>query len=189
MALDQDDVYKEVKGHIRTLWTCIAGGFTHYRENYPDQEIHRKTTRACNVNDIIFAKVIAAFDEVPGAHIIDNPNQPRVLSLSSRVSLWFKKLDDNRLTANYPTEEALKRDGGQSNLFEEAEIIVAGYMLSDDESAVKRITFSPPKFVQPRWFIDVEAVAQPIQMKGPQRAAPSKVRLKVIVGPNQIMLG
>jgi hypothetical protein len=185
VAISEDEVYQDLKPYIRTLWDCFDDAFKHYRKNYPDLTIHRKSTRATIINDLILERVIAAFDEVPGTLPLHQPNHLRYLSLSDRVTLWFKKMDDNRQTANYPTTEAMKRDGGQSNFFQEAEIVVAGYVLNDDETAIKRVCFAPPKLVTPRWFIDVEAFVQPLQMVGAQRGESTKARLKIIRSPKQ----
>ena len=188
MGISEDQFFQDAQQYIRTIWTCMTDGYAHYRSAYPDLDIHRKATRANIVSDLIFARVVSAFDEVPGTRIIfQESTQVRFLSISDSVTLWFKKLDENRQTHNYPTDEAIKRDGGQGNLFQEASIIIAGYMLNEDETEVKSVCFAPPNKVSPRWYVDVEAIAQPIQMKGFQRTSP-RVRLKITRGPEQTMI-
>lgn len=189
MGISEDEVYDDLKPYIRTLWDCFDDSLQHYRKNYPDLHIHRKSTRANILNDLIFARVISAFDDVPDTRPIHQPNQLRYLSLSDRTTLWFKKLDDKKETSNFQTDEAIKRDGGQSNLFKEAQLVVAGYTLNDDETAIKFVSFSPPNLVSPRWFIDVVSVVKPIQMKGPQPIkTDTKVRLQVTRGAKQFIL-
>jgi hypothetical protein len=191
MGISEDQAYGELQQHIRTIWDCMFGAHKGYRDEYPDQGIHRKSTRASIINDRIFAKVVSAFDEVPGTHIIEIASvQLRYLSLSDRVTLWFKKMDEGRQTANFQTDKAVERDNGQAELFGKAEIIVAGYVLNDDESAIKRISFTPPNDVRPHWYIDVAPMAQPIQMKGPQPIkTDTKVQLQITMGATQFLLG
>jgi hypothetical protein len=190
VGISQDEAYRDIKPHIRRVWNCIDEGFNHYRSNYPDLLIHRPATRATIVNDLIVARAITAFDEIPGCRTIPLRNQIRLMSISDQVTLWFKKMDNLRQTSNYPTDEAIERDGGQSDLFGTSQIIVAGYILNEDETAVKCISFTPPKLVKPRWYIDVEAVAQPLRMKGPTPITAPKIRLKIKLGPQQeVMLG
>jgi hypothetical protein len=188
VGISQDEAFSDLQQHFRRIWDSMSEAYTHYRQNYPDLLVHRPATRANLVSDLIFARIVSTFDDVPGTLTINKPNQLRFLSISDRLMLWFKKRDGNLNTVNFPTPEALKRDFGQTNLFEECSIVVAGYILNADETAVKCISFSPPNYVKPRWFIDVEAVAQPIQMKGPQPITQPKVRLEVKVGPKQIIL-
>lgn len=191
MGISEDQAYDELKPHIRTIWDVIYTAHKGYREEYPNQGIHRKSTRANIINDLIFANAVVAFDEVPGTKIIQLESvQLRYLSISDLVSLWFKKMDDGRMTANFQTTEAIKRDNGQTELFGKAEIIVAGYILNEDESAIKRISFAPPNEVRPRWYIDVAPMAQPLQMTGPQLIRPdTKVQLQIMMGATQFLLG
>jgi hypothetical protein len=188
LGISQDQAYTDIKPHIRRVWECIDGGFRHYRTNYPDLLIHRTATKAAIVNDLIVERIIAAFDELPGCRPIPIQNQIKLMSISDRVTLWFKKMDSLRQTANYPTDEAIERDGGQSDLFGEAQVIVAGYILNEEETAIRCISFTPPKLVRPRWFIDVEVLAQPLRMKGPTPITAPKIRLKIDLGPQQFEL-
>ena len=187
MPISRDQAYRELKPHIRRLWNCHEDAFRRYRE-YPDLPIHRKSTRANIVNDLILGNVIAEFDEVPGVMVLnEDGGQLRLLSISDSIMLWFKKLDEHRESSNVSTKQAEQLNRGQMNLFGEGDLLVAGYQLNDDETAIKCISFSPPNCVKPRWFIDVEKIAQPIIMRetNPERVG---VRLRIIKGPEQIIL-
>jgi hypothetical protein len=149
--------------------------------------LHRKSTRANLVNDLILANVVGDFDEVFGTKVLVTNDQLRLLSLSEEVTLWFKKLDDNRESSNVSTPQAIRMNLGQTTLFGEAALIVCGYQLNKDETAVKCVSFSPPNLVRPRWFIDVEAISQPIVIGAPQ-SVNRGVRLRIKKGPEQIIL-
>lgn len=187
MPISEDKAYAELRPHIRRLWNCFDDAFQRYRK-YPDILVHRKTTRANIVNDLIFENVIGQFDEIPGTIVIhQEAGQLRLLSISDLVTLWIKKLDDNRESSNVSTRQAEQLNRGQMNLFGEGDLLVAGYQLNEDETAIKCLSFSPPNYVKPRWFIDVESVAQPIVMRETKTAQPG-VRLRIIKGPEQIIL-
>lgn len=188
VTLSEDQAYGEIQPHVRRIWDCITKAYQRYREEYPDILLHRKATRANIVNDLIFANVITEFDDVAGTRILSDETQNvRFLSLSDVMTLWFKKLDENRESSNVSTKRAEQMNRGQLNLFGEAALIVAGYQLNKEETAVRCISFSPPNLVRPRWFIDVEALAQPIEMNKPQPVQRG-VRLRITKGPEQIIL-
>jgi hypothetical protein len=187
MGISEEAFFEEVRPHIRRIWNSMAGGYAQYR-TYPDQHVHRRSTRANIVNDLVLERIITEFDEVPGTRLIQKPHQLRFLSISDRVMLWFKKRDGSGNTSNYPTLEARLRNRGQRSFFKEGEIIVAGYHLNDDESALKRISFSPPDRVRPHWFVDVEAVAQPTEMRPQRVVEPPQVRLQVAIGLRQFVI-
>ena len=187
MPISEDQAYEELKPHIRRLWNCLENAYQRYRQ-YPDILVHRKSTRANIVNDLILENVIAQFDEVPGTMIIQQDlGQLRLLSISEFVTLWFKKLDEHRESSNVSTRQAEELNRGQMHLFGEGDLLIAGYQLNDDETAIKCMSFSPPNCVKPRWFIDVERVAQPLVMGSP-RPAQQGLRLRIIKGPEQIIL-
>ena len=166
----------------------MANAYDRYRNTYPDIQIHRKSTRANIVSDLIFANVVTEFDEVAGTQIIfQETRQLRFLSLSDQVTIWFKKLDDNRTSSNVSTQQAEELNRGQLNLFGEAALVIAGYQLNDDETAIRRMSFSPPNLVFPRWFIDVDEVPQPLVMHE-LKPAERSVRLRITKGPEQIII-
>jgi hypothetical protein len=188
VTISRDQAYEQVQPHIRSIWNCHSQAYKRYRDEYPDILLHRKSTRANIISDLVFANVVSAFDEVPGTSIVnDEVHQLRFLSLSDSVTLWFKKLDDNRESSNVRTQQAREMNRGQLNLFGEAYIIIAGYQLNEDESAIRLVSFSPPNLVRPRWFIDVEEVSQPIVMGRPL-STQRRTRLRINKGPEQIIL-
>jgi len=187
-TISEDQAYIEIQPHIRRLWNCMANAYDRYRNTYPDIQIHRKSTRANIVSDLIFANVVTEFDEVAGTQIIfQETRQLRFLSLSDQVTIWFKKLDDNRTSSNVSTQQAEELNRGQLNLFGEAALVIAGYQLNDDETAIRRMSFSPPNLVFPRWFIDVDEVPQPLVMHE-LKPAERSVRLRITKGPEQIII-
>ncbi len=79
-TISEEQAYSEIQPHIRRFWNCMTNAYGRYRD-YPDIQIHRKSTRANIVNDLIFVNIVTEFDEVPGTRIIfQETRQLRFLS-------------------------------------------------------------------------------------------------------------
>ena len=115
---------------------------------------------------------------------MDEARRLRFLSVSDLIKLWFKKLDVNKESSNVVTDQSGDLNRGQLTFFGETALLVAGYQLDDDETAIKCLAISPPNWVKPRWFIDVEPIEQPTPM---QLAEPTQrtTSLRIIKGPEQ----
>ena len=183
--VSESAAFEDIEPHMQRIWMCVSDAYAQYRQ-YPDLHVHRSGTRASLVNDLIFERLIREFDGVPGVKPLVLRDGMRLLSLSERISLWFKKVDIHRESKNYPTKQARSRNRGQSNLYgEEGQIVLAGYLLSDDETAVKRLSFSPPNRVRPRWWFEV---GEPpvIASMAPRVTQNKGVQLQIKRGPSQI---
>jgi hypothetical protein len=185
-TISRDDAYALLETHIPRLWRCHENAIQHYRDSYPaDIPLFRKSTSANILSDFVFANVISEFDEVPDTRIIaDEERRLRFLSISDSIKLWFKKLDDKKESSNVRTHQSDELNRGQLTFFGETALLIAGYQLNADETAMRCIAISPPNWVTPRWFIDVEPIRQPITM---QLLRPSQraISLRIIKGPEQ----
>ena len=183
-TISQDAAYAALEPHIPRLWRCHENAIKRYRDS-PDIPIYRKSTGANIVSDLVFANVIAEFDEVPETKIIaDEDRRLRFLSVSDLIKLWFKKLDDKKESSNVSTTQSDELNRGQLTFFGETALLVVGYQLNAEETALKCMAISPPNWVKPRWFIDVEPIAQPIAMQA-AKPSPRTVSLRIIKGPEQ----
>jgi hypothetical protein len=187
--ITEESAFSQLEPHLRRIWACYAAAFEKYRAD-PYRHLHRKATRANLISDLVFAEVVSEFDEVPGVTIVQSGiDQMRYLSISESLNLWFKKLDDARNSANYPTRAARRRDRGQESLFgEEPSLILAGYQLTTEETSIKCLSFSPPKFVKPRWWFDIFEMKMPIVMHPTVNSA-REVRLMVKRSSQQLRIG
>jgi hypothetical protein len=186
-TISRDAAYTALKPYIAKLWRCHESALLRYRKDYPDLSIHRKATRANILSDVVFANIITEFDEVPDTTIIaDDDRRLRFLGVAN-INLWFKKLDDKKESSNVSTTQSDRLNRGQLTLFPEAVLLIAGYQLTADETAVKCMAISPPNWVRPRWFIDVEPIAQPTAMEIVPDT-PRTTRLRIIIGEEQNQL-
>ena len=187
--ISEDAAYAQLEPYLASIWSCYSRAFEKYRSD-PYRHLHRKATRANVVSDLVFAEIVSEFDEAPGITVVQSGfDQLRYLSLSDSLNLWFKKLDDARNSTNYPTRRAKRRDRGQETLFGmEPSLILAGYQLTDDETGIRCLSFSPPKFVRPRWWLDVFEVKMPLQMRPVERAAQAP-KLTVKRSSQQLRIG
>lgn len=191
MGISEDLAYEIISPHFYPLWQAISGAVTECR-TYPNQTVHGKLARAVITNDLIFRNVVQEFDEVPGIMpIVREPEHMRFLSMEGGVLLWFKKVDELRQTANFPTPQAVLRNSGQAEMFGKQEILVAGYRLNREENGVDSITFCPPNDVSPRWWFDIVGQTKVIEMSRPQLVVPEdtpRIEIQIIRCPKQINL-
>jgi hypothetical protein len=163
---------------------------------YPNRPKHLARTRANIVHDLMMDKAINRFDR-PRCRVVERRNQTeRFLVLDERVALWFKKLDRSRVPRNYPTEQALKRSKGQLHLFgehEDLELLVVGYALNREQTAVTRVSITKPNGrARPSWFIDLDEPTSGIRSlpnPSPQDEGPRRQRIVIKKGPEQQILG
>lgn len=116
--------------------------------------------------------------------MVDDVRRLRFLSVSDVIKLWFKKLDEKKESSNVVTDQSDDLNRGQLSFFGETTLLIAGYQLNTDETALKCMAISPPNWVKPRWFIDVEPIAQPIAMQATDPIQRT-VSLRIDKGPEQ----
>jgi hypothetical protein len=77
------------------------------------------------------------------------------------ILLWLKKVNTQRRHSIYATKHAVDvLEGGQSELFPRAEILVLGYTIKRDRMGILRVSINPPCGAKgrPEWWIDVSAL-------------------------------
>jgi hypothetical protein len=159
MSVTEDNVHARLKKHYDRLWDSAFDGYEAYRK-YPDRTLHRKTTRANIVNDLILAKAIQEFDEVPRVKLVEERRiNLRLLKIEDNILLWFKKMDSQHNCQIFPTEHAKLLQAGQLSLFPGADVLVVGYLLNPEETRVSRVSIAKPAGIgkSPEWFIDLYA--------------------------------
>jgi hypothetical protein len=106
MPLTEDNAHTRLRRHYDRLWDSSFDGYDGYRK-YPDKTIHRASTRASIVNDLILARAIREFDEVPGVKLEEKRSiNLRLLRFGDDLLLWFKKMDAQRKCVMFPTAHA-----------------------------------------------------------------------------------
>ncbi len=190
MTIEEDEVLSLVQPHFSRLWRCVSEANAAYLVKYPNRTIHRPATRAAITNDEILARVITEFDEVTDCRFdMDRRRNLRFLVINERILLWFKKVTLFRRPSIYLTAHARRvLSGGQLEMFPRKAVVLVGYLLNREETAIQRLSFSPPFLIKPAWWFDIEdhGMAQAAAMPGPKKVPPRQgTKIVVIRSPKQ----
>jgi len=133
--MSKDIAETVLRPHIPTLRACMLDAWQQsltvpYRLHY------ELRTKSGIVRDLIVANVKEKFASVPDAKLI-NKKSLFFLKIDNYL-IRFKKLDGNRLTKNYPTEQALALENQQLEIPEcKGHIILsAGYITDSFETKI-----------------------------------------------------
>jgi hypothetical protein len=193
MPISDEAFYGLIPGKLAPIWVAVSGACKKY-QTFPTT-ILRPSTAASVRNDLIFDRLIAELDDFPECRVVeDHKRNLRLFALTDDVLLWLKKVDPARHGRNYPTVHNLDMlSGKQLELLPRASIIVAGYLLDQDEASIRRLSFAPPCPLRkrPNWFFDIMRQRDVTEM--PRRielvGGNKKSRLIVIRGGKQTELG
>lgn len=168
MPIKEPHCYQLSKPHLNRIWEALTTGYKNHAAD-PLRLQYEIGTRASAAHNLMFSELIANFDGVPSVRIInDIKNHMRFLCIEDEVLLWLKKVTIGRSTSNYPTELAIDRLDGQMTFdgLPMASIITLGYLPNEEESAIARISFSPPfqANAKPKWYFDLVPVGNVTQM-------------------------
>jgi hypothetical protein len=156
-----------LRRYYQTIYDCVSDGYARYRD-YPDVGIHRSTTAANNINDLIFAELVNRLDG-QASPVFDSRNHIRFLKFQSRhpIHLWLKKTDGQHRSSNVQTHHAQMLERGQSEMFPSATLLTLGYWTSPDQSKIRRVSITPPcgRRTKAEWWIDL---AVPERAASPQ---------------------
>lgn len=98
-----------LKPHLDPLARCIKSGFDIYLEKLgPESHLHPIRTRASFIHDQIVHLIEEEFDNTPGTNIIVQ-NGLFLLGIEE-ILIRFKKLNDNLIPSNIPTQQQLDFD-------------------------------------------------------------------------------
>lgn len=159
MPMTEDKAHARLSKYYDRLWDSAFDAFDAYRK-YPDKTLHRRSTRANIVNDLIFAKAIQEFDDIPRVKPVERRHiNLRLLKVGDDILLWFKKMNAGRACENVATRHAALLQAGQTLLFPDAEVLVVGYLLNPEETKVSRVSITKPTGLHkpPEWYIDLYA--------------------------------
>ncbi len=168
---------KEQQAHLRLRY-CYQRFFESAdrgAKKYNDSAniaVHRATTAANEVNDLIFAELINTFDGVDEViPVFDRKKNLRFLKIDGRppIHLWLKATNRGRVSSNYPTphySDLVK--SGQIQMFPNAVILTLGFLRSNDCTGVARVSITPPcgRGSKPQWWIDIAMSRNVVGMPG-----------------------
>jgi hypothetical protein len=191
-VINEHKAHARLKDCYQKLFESADQGARKY-ETSTNIGVHRATTAANEINDLIFAELINNFDGVQGiTPVFDKRKNLRFLKIDGRppIHLWVKKTTRGHASSNYPTRhngDLLKKR--QIQLFPNATILTLGYLRSSDHKGVSRISITPPcgRGSRPEWWIDIVMPYNVVGMPG--LVGPNSVRIVVRRSSDQKTLG
>ena len=188
--LSCDEAVSVLEPHRDRLWRCGALPYRDYKKTYPNQSVHRASTRAGIVRDLMVDRVRKEFEGVPGTRIIEPENVAlTLLEIDERILLRCKKLTADKLTRNYPTTHARDYDRGRDlpEIPPAAQRMTLGYRVNRLQTDIRDvlITYAIGKEVIYSLVLD-EPQQGIVVMPPPARGTPntgasgaSRVRIRV----------
>jgi hypothetical protein len=156
MSITEGAFLEASRSKLVTTFDAVSEALAEYRD-LPSITVLRPTTAACIRVDLIYAKLVAAFDEEPNCGIVEVlQHNSRYFKIADGVLLWFKKVDWFRQPSNARTPHNLRiLSGQQDEMFPRSEIVVVGYLLHPETSELLRLSFAPPCRKRPDWYFDI----------------------------------
>ena len=113
LRLSRDQALEVLTPHAERLYRIGAVPWERWQSEYPNQVLHTPRTRANVLYDLMVNQARTEFRGIRGTEIVDPPNGVVLLDIDQRVLIRFKKLDDESLPRNYPTDAAKDWDIGE----------------------------------------------------------------------------
>jgi hypothetical protein len=115
-----------------------------YQRDYPNQALHTPRTRANILYDLMVNQARIEFRGIRDTAIIDPPSGVVVLDINQTALIRFKKLGDDSLPRNYPTEAAKDWDIGEDlpGIPSSPQRLSLGYRLNRLQTAVRDVLVS-----------------------------------------------
>lgn len=156
MVQPQDDVVAILSPHLEIIRQCISSAWEDYMREC--NSIRHKTTprsRASIVHDNMVFNAKALFDDVTGVRYLDNKGL-FLLIFDERIRLRFKKLDEDKMPHNIPTQQTMSFLE-QMDLpgIPQATNIIAGYELNSLQTEISTICLTCPNGSSNAWCIEL----------------------------------
>lgn len=150
---------------MQTIRETIVAGFTYYHRRYGDESHkHQARSRANLVNDHIVDFANEKLATTPGVETRSIYGR-RLFEINGQVLLHFKKLDNRKLSSNYPTLFALdyNKQLELPGIPPTLPRLIAGFVPSPDWSSLEGVYITCPQGNKVDWFIDLTAATQQLQ--------------------------
>ena len=144
LRLSRNQVIQIIEPHLDSLYRIGAVPFQRYQAEYPNREIHLPRTRACILWDLMVTQARLEFRGIRGTQILDPPSGITLLILEDQIAVRFKKLDEDSLPRNYPTEAAKDWHRGEDlpGIPSSLQRLSMGYRLNRLQAAVENVLIS-----------------------------------------------
>lgn len=182
MSLPQKPLFEKVlkdSSRFDLIHRCVHEGFKDYKK-IKLGFTRRKGTVASVIWEKVTDRLIAEFDEHDGAVILDD-DDTRTYVFEDKIALRFKKSDENKMSKNYPTSQALLfHDGLKApNLlgFEDIQRAEIAYNLNELETEITDLSIVARKGSNLLWDIPIHASSENVH-KLPPAKQPSNDLIK-----------
>jgi hypothetical protein len=144
LRLSRDQAIRIVAPHAERLYQIGAAPFPLFQSTYPNVALHSSRTRANILYDLMVIEARKEFDGVKNTRIIDAPMGVTLIEIDEKVLIRCKKLDDEGLPSNYPTERAKDYDDGDDlpGIPPAPQRLTLGYRLNRLQTAVRDVLIS-----------------------------------------------
>ena len=173
---------KRLSAYFKTICETARDAHAKYLKS-PHAVIHRPTTKANDFNDLWFAELVNALDQVDGiVPVFDRRKNLRFIRIPGRIPihLWLKKIDNTYHSSNLQTRNARRLESGlQLEMFASAFILTLGYLINRDGTGIDRVSITPPcgkRKLKPEWAIDLTLSKNVANISV---VAPSSVQVKI----------
>lgn len=165
MSQPSPEILAILDPYLAKIRQCITQAWEDYkRECYSIRHKATARSRASNVHDnmVYHAKII--FSEMDGVRYFEKRNL-FLLIIQDILCIRFKKLDENMISRNIPTQQTLSY---LSQQFEIPDLpipknLIAGYILNETQTEIDKCLVTLPvgtKHV--RWHLDLEPIVHNI---------------------------
>jgi hypothetical protein len=144
LKLSRSQVIDVIDPHKERLFKIGAIPFERWQTEYPNFAVHTARTRANALYDLMVQQARIEFRGIRGSVIIDTRDGVTLLEIDEKVLIRFKKLDDDSLPRNFPTERAKDYDMGEElpGIPSSPQRLSLGYRLNRLQTEVKDVLIS-----------------------------------------------
>lgn len=144
LKLSRDVVSEILEPFAEPLFRIGAVPFERWLSEYPNRELHPPRTRANILYDLMVDQARREFRGVRGTEIIEPPSGVTLLAIAERVCIRFKKLDEDSLPSNNPTQAVRDWENGEDlpGIPSALQRLALGYRLNRLQTAVKDVLVS-----------------------------------------------
>ncbi len=156
MTISEEAARAILKPYENDLQDCIISAWNTYSQ-YAFRHIHTARTRACIVHDHMVDNARQRFENRPNTRTYEIGGVFFV-EIEEKVLIRFKKLDEDKLSCNIPTQQSLEFLGQMElpHMPPKVTRLIAGYELNGLQTAIRAVSITCPNGSHNAWYYDLE---------------------------------